>query len=255
MKKLIIAFCLALLPTSVFAAGGDVHLDHVDLDSTDTASLQSGAQIFTNYCMGCHSARFSRYGRVAEDLGIPADLYKENLVFDSSAKMGDLMTIAMPKDQSKQFFGAAPPDLTMVARVRGTDWLYTYLRTFYRDDSRPWGVNNKTFPNVGMPHVLLELQGLQECAPGPIAGHEKVDPLTGQLLAEDPCGSLKVTKEGSMTPDEYDQAMYDLVNFLAYTAEPMANDRKRIGVYVLLFITLFGIFAYLLNREYWKEIH
>ena len=254
MKKLIIAFCLALLPTYVFASGGEEHLDHANLDDSDMASLQSGAKIFTNYCMGCHSARFSRYGRVAEDLDIPTDLYMENLVFDDS-KIGDLMTIAMTKDHSKQFFGASPPDLTMVSRVRGPDWLYTYLRTFYRDDSRPWGVNNKTFPNVGMPHVMLELQGLQECAPGPIAGHIKIDPLTGQPIAEDPCGSLQVTKKGSMSPEEYDQAVYNLVNFLAYTAEPMAKDRKRIGVYVLLFITLFSIFAYLLNREYWKDIH
>jgi len=254
MKKLIIAFCLALLPTSVFAAGGNVHLDHVDLDDSNMASLQSGAKIFTNYCMGCHSARFSRYGRVADDLGIPHDLYMENLVFNDD-KIGDLMTIAMSKEHSKQFFGASPPDLTMVSRVRSPDWLYTYLRTFYRDDSRPWGVNNKTFPNVGMPHVLLEMQGLQECAPGPIAGHVKLDPLTGQAIAEDPCGNLEVTQKGSMTPEEYDQAVYDLVNFLAYTAEPMAKDRKRIGVYVLLFITLFGVFAYLLNREYWKDIH
>jgi len=254
MKKLIIAFCLALLPSYVFASGGAVHLDHANLDDSDIASLQSGAKIFTNYCMGCHSARFSRYGRVAEDLGIPPDLYMENLVFDDS-KIGDLMTIAMSKSHSKQFFGASPPDLTMVSRVRGPDWLYTYLRTFYRDDTRPWGVNNKTFPNVGMPHVMLELQGLQECAPGPIAGHIKIDPLTGQAIAEDPCGSLEVTKKGSMSPEEYDQAVYDLVNFLAYTAEPMAKERKRLGVYVLLFIALFGIFAYLLNREYWKDIH
>lgn len=250
MKKLIIAFCLALLPTSVFAAGGNVHLDHVDLNPDDTASLQRGAQVFTNYCMGCHSARFSRYERVADDLGIPHEMYLENLVFDDS-KIGDLMTIAMSADDSKQFFGAAPPDLTMVSRVRQPDWLYTYLRSFYRDDSRPFGVNNKTFPNVGMPHVLVELQGLQECAPG----GSKIDPLTGATMGEDPCGSLKVGQKGSMSADEYDQVVYDLVNFLAYTAEPMAQDRKRIGVYVLLFIVLFGIFAYLLNREYWKEIH
>jgi ubiquinol-cytochrome c reductase cytochrome b subunit len=254
MKKLIIACCLALLPVIALGSGGDIHLDHVDLDHSDNASLQSGAKIFTNYCMGCHSARFSRYGRVAEDLGIPPDLYMENLVFDDS-KIGDLMTIAMSKDHSKQFFGASPPDLTMVSRVRGPDWLYTYLRTFYRDDSRPWGVNNKTFPNVGMPHVMLEMQGLQECAPGPISGNVKLDPLSGQVIAEDPCGSLEVTKKGSMTPEEYDKAVYDLVNFLAYVAEPMARDRQRIGVYVLLFIALFGFFAYLLNREYWKDIH
>jgi len=184
---------------------------------------------------------------------------------DGTAKIGDLMENAMTEDMATQWFGAAPPDLTLVARARGTNWLYTYLRNFHSDPSRPYGVNNKVFKDVGMPHVLLELQGKTECAPGPVHaanGGVKRDEHTGEdeLYGEDgkahnPCGRLAVVEAGKMNPEEYDQAVYDLVNFLAYIAEPIAEDRKRIGVYVLLFIALFGVFTYLLNREYWKDVH
>lgn len=245
---------LTFLPLKAVASGTEVHLDHIKVDLDNKASLQSGAKLFANYCMGCHSAKYSRYQRVADDLEIPHDLMLENLVF-SDEKIGSLMTIAMPTVNAKEWFGAAPPDLTLVSRVRSPDWLYTYLRSFYKDDSRPWGVNNKTFPNVGMPHVLLELQGLAECAAGPIKGHARVDPLTGEIVAEDHCGKFEIVQEGSMTPDEYDAAMYDLVNFMAYVGEPVQDKRKRMGIYVLLFILFFGVFAYLLNREYWKGLH
>ena len=145
-----------------------------------------------------------------------------------------------------------------MSRARQPEWLYTYLRTFYRDDTRPYGVNNKVFKDVGMPHALLELQGMQECAMGPAKaanGGVKRDPLTGADILEEPCGQLVVTEEGSMTPEEFDGAMYDLVNFLAYTAEPIAAERQRIGLFVLLFIAIFTVFAWLLNREYWKDVH
>jgi ubiquinol-cytochrome c reductase cytochrome b subunit len=148
--------------------------------------------------------------------------------------------------------------LTLVSRARQPEWLYTYLRTFYRDDSRPYGVNNKVFKDVGMPHAMLELQGLQECAMGAVKaanGGVKRDPLTGEDILEEPCGSFTVSQEGSMTPEEFDAAIYDLVNFLAYTAEPIAADRQRIGIFVLLFVALFFVFAWLLNREYWKDVH
>jgi len=165
------------------------------------------------------------------------------------------MDNAMSEKQGANWFGAAPPDLTLVARVRSPDWLYTYLRSFYRDDTRPFGVNNKTFPNVGMPHALLELQGMQECAPGPGHSGGKRDTLTGANILEDACGSFEITQQGSMTPEQYDKATYDLVNFLAYMGEPAADQRKRIGVYVLLFILLLSVCAYFLNKEYWKDIH
>jgi ubiquinol-cytochrome c reductase cytochrome b subunit len=202
--------------------------------------------------------QYSRYNRVASDLGIPEDLLKANLMFDPDQKVGALMTSAMDERTAKIWFGAPPPDLTLVSRARQPEWLYTYLRTFYKDESRPYGVNNKVFKDVGMPHVLLELQGMQECAMGAVTAHNggvKRDPLTGEDILEDPCGQFTLAEAGAMTPEEYDVAIYDLVNFLAYTADPVVVERHRIGTFVLLFITLFFVLAWLLNREYWKDVH
>ena len=169
------------------------------------------------------------------------------------------MENAMDEDLAKVWFGATPPDLTLVARARKhPKWLYTFLRNFYRDDSRPYGVNNRVFKDVGMPHVLLGMQGLQECAMGPVTaanGGVKRDPITGEDILEDPCGQFKIVNEGRMAPEEFDAAIFDLTNFLAYVAEPIAADRHRIGRFVLLFIAIFTVFAYLLNREYWKDVH
>jgi len=267
---LILVALLTFLPLKAVAAGSGFSCGTMDCDSMepnlkDKASLQSGAKYYMNYCMGCHSLQYARYERTANDLDIPVELFSANLMLDSNAKIGQLMTSAMAEKPAKKWFGAAPPDLTLVARARNPEWLYTYLRNFYHDPSRPWGVNNKVFPDVGMPHVLLELQGLKECAPGPVHaanGGILRDPLTGQdiLYGEDgkalnPCGGLNSVTEGSMSTEEYDAAVYDLVNFLTYVAEPMAEDRKRLGVYVLMFIAFLFIFAFLLNREYWKDIH
>ncbi len=251
MKKILITWLFVLLPVTAFAAGGGGYpLDHIETDVSDQASLQRGAKFYMNYCAGCHETQFQRYERVADDLGIPHDLMMDNLVF-TDAKIGNLMKNGMVESEAKQWFGAAPPDLTMVARVRGTDWLYTYLRTFYLDPKRPWGVNNKVFPDVAMPHVLLELQGglIDTCA-GDTEG--QIDTLTGEKL----CGLVPDPEyKGSMSTEEYDQAMYDLVNFLDYSGEPMQLDRQRIGVYVLLFLAFFFVVAYLLKREYWKDVH
>jgi ubiquinol-cytochrome c reductase cytochrome b subunit len=259
LAGLALILALTAIPLkAVGASGAGVHLDHMQPDLHDNASLQKGAALYMNYCMGCHSLQYSRYGRVADDLGIPHDLMLENLVFDPEEKIGSLMENAMPEDVAKKWFGATPPDLTLVARARGIDWLYTYLRTFYADDSRPYGVNNKVFPDVGMPHALLELQGLQECAMGPVAaanGGVRRDPLTGEDIHGEPCGQFVINQEGVLSPEEYDTAMFDLVNFLAYVGEPAARDRERVGIYVLLFIALFFVFTWLLNREYWKDVH
>lgn len=239
-------------------ACGQIDCDEFVADPQDKASLQHGAMLYMNYCFGCHSLQYSRYERVANDLGIPEDLYMENLMFDPSLKIGELMENAMDEKLAKQWFGATPPDLTLVSRARQPEWLYTYLRNFYRDDSRPYGVNNRVFKDVGMPHVLLELQGMQECAPGAVMadnGGVKRDPLSGEDIKENPCGEFRIAEAGSMNVEEFDGAMYDLVNFMAYTAEPMVLERKRIGIYTLLFIALFTIFAALLNREYWKDVH
>ncbi|MDO3388330.1 ubiquinol-cytochrome c reductase [Gilvimarinus sp. SDUM040013] len=238
---------------------GAIPCDAMEPDLENKASLQRGAKYFVNYCMGCHSAKFSRYERVADDLGIPHDLMMENMVFGTDEKrIGDLMEISMSKDLGKQWFGAAPPDLTLVARARNPQWLYTYLRNFYKDESRPLGVNNRVFANVGMPHVMLELQGLHECGAGPKIdshGHAVRDDL-GNPVMDEHCGALvEGDIKGTMTTEEFDRAIFDLVNFLEYVAEPSQLDRKRIGVFVLLFICVLFVFTYLLNREYWKGIH
>jgi ubiquinol-cytochrome c reductase cytochrome b subunit len=236
---------------------GTIHCDEFDADPGNKASLQNGAKLFVNYCMGCHSAKYSRWGRVATDLNIPVDLAQDNLVL-ANQKIGSLMDISMPADKAKQWFGAAPPDLTLVTRARQPEWVYTYLRHFYADPSRAVGVNNKVFKDVGMPHAMLDLQGLQECAPGPVLaqnGGIKRDPLTREEILEDDCGRYTIAEEGKLSPEEYDQAVFDLVNFMAYVADPVAEDRKRIGTYVLLFLAFLFIWVWLLNREYWKDIH
>jgi len=263
MGALLLILALTVLPLKAVAAGseyecGTMPCDEFVANPRDKASLQRGAQLYMNYCMGCHYLQYSRYNRVAEDLGIPEDLFQANLMFDPDVKVGALMHNAMDKGHAKKWFGVAPPDLTLVSRARQPEWLYTYLRTFYRDDSRPYGVNNKVFKDVGMPHVLLELQGMQECAPGPVKAHNggvKRDPLTGEDILEDSCGKFSIPVAGVMTPPQFDAAMYDLVNFMAYEAEPMVVDRHRIGTFTLLFIALFTVFAWLLNREYWKDVH
>lgn len=266
MKKPLLTLVLTLLSLPVMAAGGSGWpLDHMSPDMENKASLQRGVQTYMNYCMGCHSLKFSRYERVANDLGIPVDLYDQYLKFDGDHKIGSLMTNAMATEDAKKWFGAAPPDLTLVARSKGPDWLYSYLRTFYRDPSRPYGFNNKVFPDVGMPHVLAELQGVQVCAPGSVKaenGGILRDPLTGEDVTHDesgkplnPCGKLVVEEPGELSVEEYDQLVYDLVNFLEYVAEPALMHRERIGIYALFYLALLFVFAWLLNREYWKDVH
>ncbi len=257
---LLLFLAMVVIPIKAVASGGGgcgtVPCEEFHADLTDKASLQRGAKYFVNYCMGCHSANYSRYGRVAEDLGISESKMMDNLVF-ADQKIGDLMTISMTPEKSKVWFGATPPDLSLAARARAPEWIYTYLLNFYKDESRPTGVNNKVFENVGMPHVLLELQGLPECAPGPefdAHGHKARNEVGEELSV--PCGALEVgSQKGSMNEAEYQQAMYDLVNFMEYLAEPGAEKRKRTGVYVMFFLAIFFVFAWLLNREYWKDIH
>ena len=242
---LVLVGLLAFLPLKAVGAEsafdcGTIPCDSFQVDLEDKASLQRGAKYYMNYCMGCHSLKHARYERTALDLGIPLELAEQNLIFDDT-KIGELMQNAMPVPLAKKWFGAPPPDLTLISRARQPEWVYTYLRNFYRDDSpgRPWGVNNRVFADVAMPHAMIELQGLQECV----------------AEGEHKCATLAVAQAGSMTTAEFDTVAADLTNFLAYVAEPMALERKRLGVYVLLFIVVFGFFSYLLNREYWKDVH
>lgn len=259
MKKLIAVMVLALLPAFSSAAEHSLTLDEVDIDLSDKAALQDGARTFVNYCMGCHSAKFQRYERVADDLGIPHELMLEKLVF-TGAKIGDHMNIGMQANDAKAWFGAAPPDLTLVARVRGDDWLYSYLRSFYADPSRPLGSNNKVFPNVGMPNVLVGLQGNQvigcKQVQTEVDGKRQFDPLTGSPLTHEACDQLTVEpNSGTLTPEQFDEKVKNLVTFLAYSANPVKLESQRIGTYVLLFLAFFFVFAYLLKREYWKDVH
>ncbi|MDX1265781.1 MAG: cytochrome c1 [Oceanisphaera sp.] len=244
MKKLIIAV-FAFLPALAMAAGGNVHLDKADYDLSDKASLQNGAKLFMNYCSGCHSTQYQRYNRVAEDLGIPEDIMQANLNF-TGAGIGELMENAIPDKDAANWFGAPPPDLTLVARVRGADWLYTYLRSFYKDDSRPFGVNNLVFPSVGMPHVLEPLQGsaILKTEMHKVDGHEVATPV-----------GIESEGNGELTTEEYDNAVLDIVNFLVYSGEPMKLERQRMGYWVLGFLVIFFIFAYMLKKEYWRDVH
>lgn len=236
MKKLF--FALLFAPLMVFASEAELHLDSAPNKAGDVAALQNGAKLFVNYCLNCHSASYMRYNRL-QDIGLSDQQIKDNLLFTAD-KVGDLMTIAMRRADAKQWFGVAPPDLSIVARSRtseagsGADWLYTYLRGFYRDDSRPSGWNNVVFSNVAMPHALWELQGEQVMGPD----HK-----------------LRLGKPGKLTPAEYDAAVADLVTYLQYMGEPVAQTRKQLGVYVLLFLAVFFVLAYALKREFWKDIH
>ena len=246
MKKLSLALILGLAPLVSWGAGdkscGQIDCYDFKPDIEDQASLQRGAAVFVNYCQGCHEAKYSRYERVGTDLDIPPELVEENLIFDDT-KIGSHMTNAMPGELSKKWFGVVPPDLTLAARARGPEWIYTYLRTFYIDENRPLGVNNRVFKDVGMPHVLLELQGEQRCLPGEDPAHE-------------PCAEMRVLSDtGALSPAEYEQAIEDLTNFMVYMAEPIALERKRLGLFVFLFLAFFLVFAWLLNREYWKDVH
>jgi ubiquinol-cytochrome c reductase cytochrome c1 subunit len=251
MKKLIIGLFISVLPALTLAAGGVTSLDTMEPDHSNDASLQRGAALFTNYCMGCHSMEYARYKRVADDLDIPQELYEENLIF-TGAKIGELMKNSMKAEMAADWFGAAPPDLTLESRVRGEDWIYSYLRGFYKDDSRPLGVNNVVFENVGMPHVMADLQGL--CAVEPKIGVDpSVDPLSGDVRNGEICAEW--ASEGSMSPKEFNAAMYDLTNFLSYMGDPVKLERHRLGMFVLIFVAIFFVFAYLLNREYWKDVH
>ena len=230
------------------------------INAKDKASLQRGAQVYMNYCLGCHSLKYARYKKVSEDLEIPLNMFQENLIFGDQ-KMGDLIQVGMDPKEAKEWFGNAPPDLTLEAGLRGPDWIYTYLTSFYIDESRPLGVNNKVYENVGMPHVLIDMQGTPRsiCKQIPALadnGGIKQDPLTGVQLTEEKCGFLQVDNgTGEMSPEQFDKTMLDLTNFLAYMTDPLKVERETIGTYVLLYLFIFTMLSYLLYREFKKDLH
>jgi len=235
MKKFL--FALALLLPLMATANEGAKLDHAPIDPNNQASLQRGAKAFVNYCLNCHSAAYMRYNRL-QDIGLTDAQIKSNLLFGDQ-KVGDTMTVAMNKADAKAWFGATPPDLSVEARARGANWLYSYLRSFYRDDTRPTGWNNLVFDKVAMPHVLWQLQGQQVL---------KVDEATGEH-------SLVLEKKGTMSPAEYNQMTADLVNYLVFMAEPFKQHDKQLGLLVLAFLGLLLVLTYYLKKEFWKDIH
>lgn len=219
MKQLIIALVAIVIPSLSMAAGGghNPYIVKAPINLEDKVSQQKGAQIFVNNCLGCHSAKYMRYERAADDLEIPHDIMMENMAF-TAERIGDTMQSAIPQDLAKKWFGTAPPDLTLEARLRGPDWLYSYLISFYPDASRPWGVNNHIFKDVGMPHVLENMQN-------------------------------------DLSEEEFKERMADLTNFMVYMAEPARADREYVGKIVIAFLFILLIPVYFLNREYWKDVH
>ncbi|EIC19572.1 cytochrome c1 [Thiorhodovibrio frisius] len=244
MRNSLFALFLLVAPFAAWASGGEgPELEHADIDLTDQASLQRGAKYFVNYCMGCHTLKYARYNRVAADIGITEAQLEEFLIF-GDARSGELMTNSLRPEDGEKWFGTAIPDLTLVTRWRSPDWLFTYLKSYYVDDSRPYGVNNLVFPDVGMPHALADLQGVQEAVHAD-GGHDGGGHITG----------LKLVEPGTLTPEEYDNMARDITNFLTYVGEPIKLERRRLGVYVLLFLAVLGYLSYLLKKEYWKDVH
>lgn len=237
---------LIMVPALAFASGAEVHLDKAPNVQGDNAALQNGARLFVNYCQSCHGASFIRYEKLME-LGLSEQQIKDNLMFTGD-KIGDTMKIAMRPDEAKKWFGATPPDLTLIARARaseagsGADWLYTYLRSFYKDDARPTGWNNVVFANVGMPNVLWQLQGVQAL--------ETVKEENGKEHHK-----LVLVEPGQLTPEQFDKQVADLVGFIVWMGEPGAANRKAIGAGVLIFLAVLFVAAYALKKNYWKDIH
>ena len=232
MRKLFITL-LAVLPVFAFAAGPSIPLDAANNDLSDKESLKRGFKSYINYCLGCHQLQYQRYNRTFADLGISDEEGKAEWMF-TGEKVGDHITNTMPAKEAAAWFGAAPPDLTLEARFRSPDWIYTYLRSFYVDEARPFGVNNKVFKDVGMPHVLQNLQGIRTM---------------------DENGVLSAPVGGTMTEAEYDEFARDLTNFLEYVGEPNKLERKELGKWVIGFLFILFILSYFLKKEYWRDIH
>jgi len=243
MNKTPLFLVLALLVTGFSAhrtaAGSESHVEHAGVNTRDVASVQRGAKLFVNYCLSCHSASYMRYHRLSKDLDLSEDMVMNNLVFPD-VKIGDPMNIAMDPAQAGQWLGKTPPDLSVVARARGVDWLFTYMKTFYQDEMGGW--NNLVLPNAAMPHVLWKLQGIQKPVYATHGDATVVDHLT-------------LATPGLQTPEEYEETARDLVSFLDYLSEPSKLRRKNIGIWVMMFLIVFAGLAYALKAEYWRDVN
>ena len=239
-----------VLPVAAVASGGGNLMQHAGNDVADVASLQRGARNFVNYCMGCHSAKYIRFSKLQADLGLTDEQVQDNLMF-AAKKTDELMEVNMPAADAERWFGQAPPDLTLVARSRGVDWIYTFLKSFYLDENAMTGANNLMLPGASMPNVLWELQGLQE-------GHFSVSEHEGVVTDHfgDPSHfeGFEFVTEGELTAEDYDQFVRDIVNFLDWAGTPEQLDRQRLGIWVIIFLFVFLIFAYLLKVEIWKDV-
>ena len=238
IRRLVIGVAAVVFTAAVQASSGGP-IEHSGVNVDDTAAIQSGAKLFVNYCLSCHSASYMRYNRLAKDLDLSEAQVTGNLIF-SDAKFGDTMNIAMRPEQATQWLGKAPPDLSVIARYRGSDWLYTYMKTFYQDETGGW--NNLLLPNAAMPHVLWQLQGIQK-------------PVYAQHGDQAAIDHLEVVTPGLQSPEEYAVTVRHLVTFLEYLAEPAQLQRRSIGIWVMLFLLVFALFAYALKAEYWRDIH
>ena len=251
----ILVTALLAAPILALAAGEHVRLDRAPIDEHDLTSLQRGAKIYVNYCLGCHSAGYMRYNRL-EELGLTPQQIRDNLIF-TGAKVGDLMKSSMSSKEAKEWFGAPPPDLTVIARSRaspdgsGADWLYTYLRGFYRDPLRPTGWNNVVYRDVAMPHVLWQVQGEQELRTVVV----EIPQGDEEEVVKHELQKLVLVRPGLMSPLEYDLFVRDLVNYMAYMAEPAKRTRIELGIYVILFLGVLFVLTYLLKKEFWKNVN
>jgi ubiquinol-cytochrome c reductase cytochrome c1 subunit len=251
-RLLLAAFAACAFAAAAVRAAEDVKLDDVEVDVTDVASLQSGARTFVNYCLNCHSASLVRYSALRR-IGLSDDQIRDNLMF-TAEKVGMPMDIALRPRDAKDWFGAVPPDLSVIARARGADWLYTYLRTFYRDASTLTGWNNVVYPDVGMPHVLWPLQGEQALTEVPATTLDG-KPVIGEDGRPRKVAKLVPLAPGSQSSAQYDKTVHDLVSFLVWMGEPHQLERKRLGVWVLFGLTILIFLSYFLKQAYWKDVH
>jgi ubiquinol-cytochrome c reductase cytochrome c1 subunit len=247
MNQLIAIMLLLGVASTATAAGGAAGvIQHADNDVGNINSLQRGARNFFNYCAGCHSAKYVRYSRIAEDLKLPEDLVLDNFMF-GKGKVGDTVSVAMKPEQAEQWFGAVPPDLSLTGRSRGSDWIYSFLMSFYQDESRALGVNNLVLAGAAMPHVLADLQGLRAAEFKTVTGSDGVE-------HEEFSGFRQVTP-GTLSAEQYEEFVRDTTNFLDYMGEPVQLQRKRLGIKVLAYLVLLFVLAYALKQEFWKDVH
>lgn len=240
-----------LLITSVMAAGGEATFpnDHFKADMSQSDAIQRGAKYYVNYCLGCHSLEFQRYNRIGMDTGLDEEVIKKNLIFTGAA-IAQTMESAIPAESAAEWFGKAPPDLSLISRAKGKDYVYNYLRAFHVDDSKPMGMNNTVFPDVGMPHVLVNLEGVKEAT-----YEEHCHELEGEQVCSQHIVGFTDPVGGTLDKQDYESVVRDLSQFLYYVSDPSEIKRHAIGPWVLAFLVLFTLMMYILKREYWRDVH